>query len=360
MWGAKPRFINYFKGAKVMFYWNFSLFRCKIYFAFVKSSINLDIYLNYSKMKEDIQTTLFNLIKQKIAGTDSIGAALSDVLNISQDAVYRRYRGETALTIQEVKKLCLHYDISFDALAELQKGKVVFNYPPLETFDFSLESYLEGILKAFQHLKSLGSPEIVLSVNNTHFFQLLNFPQLVRFRLYFWAKTHLHKEEYRKDLFKHEKTSEAAFSLGKEILQIYNSIPSKEIFDPELMRGFLRQIHYYYKSHLFEDPEYAIFLCDRMLLMSSHMKAQADCGKKFMFGTDAPAFGNEFEMYLNETINTDSTFYFKSKELEGLYITHNIMNYLQTFDKQYVSDTKFILEKQLANSSLISIVKGKE
>ena len=311
-------------------------------------------------MKEDLQATLFELVKNKIAGKDSLGLALSDVLNISPDAVYRRYRGETHLTIQEIKKICITYSISFDALIEMQKGKVLFDYPPLDTFDFSLESYLEGILLAFQKLKSLGDPEIILSINNTHFFQLLNFPQLVRFKLYFWAKTHLHVEEYRKQLFKHEKTSESAFSLGKEILQIYNSIPSKEIFDPELMRGFLRQIHYYYKSHLFEDPEYAVFLCDRILLMSQHLKSQATCGKKFMFGTDAPAFGNEFEMYLNETINTDSTFYYKGKELQGLYVTHNIMNYLQTDDKQYVEDTLFILDKQLANSSLISIVNEKE
>ncbi len=311
-------------------------------------------------MKEDIQTTLFQLIKNKIAGQDSLGNALSDVLSISPDAVYRRYRGETHLTVQEVKRLCNHYGISFDALIELEKGKVVFSYPPFETYDYKLESYLEGILLAFQKLKTLGEPEIILTIKNTHFFQLLNFPQLVRFTLYFWAKTHLRVEEYKDQLFKHERTSDAAFSLGKEILSLYNSIPSKEIFDLELMRGYLRQIHYYYKSHLFDEPEYAVFLCERVEMMSAHLKAQATVGKKFMYGTSAPASGNDFEMYLNETINTDSTFYYKGKGLEGLYISHNIMNHLQTEDPNYVADTKLILEKQLANSSIISAVNEKE
>ena len=311
-------------------------------------------------MKENIQTTLFNLIKQKIAGEESIGNALSEVLNLSPDAVYRRYRNETALTINEVKKLCNHFSISFDALCEMGDGKVVFSYPPLNTFDFSLESYLEGILKAFQKLKSLSGPEIILSVNNIHLFQLLNFPQLVRFKLYFWAKTHLQIPAYKDQLFKHEKTSDNAFSLGKEILQIYNTIPSKEIYDFDFMRGFMRQIEYYYKSHLFEDPEYALFLFDRMLLMSTHLKEQANVGKKFMFGTQAPASGNTFEMFLNETINSDVTFYYSSKEQQGLYLTHNIMNYLETSNQSYVSDSKMIIDKQLANSSLISIVNEKE
>lgn len=311
-------------------------------------------------MKVDIQDSLFQLIKQKIAGEDALGNALSDVLHISPDAVYRRYRGETALTINEIKKICLHYNISFDALCEMGEGKVTFSYPPLNTFDFSLESYLEGILVAFQRLKSLDSPEMILSINNISFFQLLNFPQLVRFKLYFWAKTHLQIADYKDLPFKHEKTSETAFALGKEILQIYNTIPSKEIYDPEYMRGYLRQIHYYFKAHLFEDPEYALFLHDRILLLSSHLKAQASLGKKFMYSTEPPAAGNNFEMYLNETINSDATFFYASRETKGIYVTHNILNYLETTNEAYVNDTRHILEKQLANSSLISVVNEKE
>lgn len=311
-------------------------------------------------MKQDIQTTLFQILKQKIAGEESLGNALSDLLSISPDAVYRRFRNETPLTIHEMKKICVHYSISFDALCEMGDGKVVFSYPPLNTFDFSLESYLEGILMAFQKLKALSEPEIVLSVNNIHFFQLLNFPQLVRFKLYFWAKTHLQIPDYKNQAFKHEKTSDNAFALGKEILQIYNSIPSKEIYDFDFMRGFLRQIQYYYKAHLFEDPEYALFLYDRILLMSSHLREQASHGKKFTFGTQAPASGNDFEMYLNETINSDVTFYYQSKERKGLYLTHNIMNYLETTNESYVSDSRMIMDKQLTNSSLISIVNEKE
>ncbi|MFA7274298.1 MAG: hypothetical protein WC044_10530 [Crocinitomicaceae bacterium] len=311
-------------------------------------------------MKQDIQETLFRLIKQKLIGEEALGLALSDILSISSDAVYRRYRGETALTINEVKKLCGHFNISFDALCEMGDGKVIFSYPPLNTYDFSLESYLEGILIAFQRLKSLGEPEMILSINNLSLFQLMNFPQLVRFKLFFWAKTHLQIPDYKETKFAHERTSDSAFSLGKEILQIYNTIPSKEIYDLEYMRGFLRQIEYYFKAHLFEDPEYPLFLHDRISMLSAHLKEQATNGKKFIYGTQAPAKGNEFEMYLNETINSDATFYFKGKETEGLYITHNIMNYLETSNTAYVQDTVQILDRQLSNSSLISIVNEKE
>jgi hypothetical protein len=311
-------------------------------------------------MKPNIQTLIFQQIKLRLANQDSIGNALSEILHISPDAVYRRYRDETPLTANEIQKLCQHFDISFDKLANVGNGKVLFDYPPLNTYDFSLESYLEGIRERFVYLKSFTNPSMLLAINNVQFFQLLNFPQLVRFRLYFWAKTHLQIKDYAAEKFKHEKTSEKAFELGRDIIQLYNQIPSTEIFDPELMRGFMRQIWYYYKAHLFDDPSYALFLCDRALLMVQHLHDQASAGKKFIYGTQAPADGNMFNMYVNETINAETTFLYETNETKGLFISHNIMNYLHTSDEVYVSDTKKILDKQLANSSLVSVVNEKE
>jgi hypothetical protein len=94
-------------------------------------------------MKQDIQTEIFRLVKERISSSDSLGNALADILHLSPDAVYRRYRGETILSIQEAQRLAKHFDISLDALSSLSKGSVTFNYSPLNTYDFSLESYLE-------------------------------------------------------------------------------------------------------------------------------------------------------------------------------------------------------------------------
>ena len=79
-----------------------------------------------------------------------------------------------------------------------------------------------------------------------------------------------------------------------------------------------------------------------------------------MYGTQAPFSGNDFEMYYNETINPDSTYCFKSKEKSGLYLTHNMMNYLQTTNEEYVQETDQIVDKLMANSSLISVTNERE
>lgn len=311
-------------------------------------------------MKIDIQENLIKAIKEKIKGEDSIGNSLAEVLSLSQDAVYRRTRGETAFTIFEIQKICTHYEISFDSLVAVQSNHVVFTYNSLTEYDFSLDHYLEGILSGMKEIKSLSNPKMMLTVKDTPLFQFFNFPHLLRFKLYFWAKSFLNVDEYKQEQFAYEKISEKTFQTGKEILQIYNSVPSQEIYDYDFLRGFIRQIQYYFDAYLFKDPNFAVRLLSEMQELLNHMKAQVTIGKKFMYGTHPPANGNEFEVYLNQTCITESNYYFQSKEVNGLYLTHNMMNFLQTKDEKYINESEQILNKLFENSSLISKVNEKE
>lgn len=311
-------------------------------------------------MNKDIQTRLLELVKQKIGGKDTIGNALSDLLCIGSDAAYRRNRGETPLTIQEVEKICSHYSISFDTLMGLSETSVLFEYNPTHMYDFSLEGYLEGIAGAFRSLNQCTNPSIVMTIHNISVFQLLNFPRLTRFRLYFWAKTHLHMEEFRDQLHEEERITDNAFKLGAEILNLYVNIPTSECYDKEFLHGLLRQIQYYSNAQLFKDPEYALKLIDDVKCMADHIRAQTEIGVKFKYNDKPGKYGNTYDVYLNDTNNADTSFYYSSDEVDGIFLTHNQMNYLNTTDTVYVKETKLILEKQLANSSIISKVNQKE
>ncbi|MFT6923945.1 MAG: hypothetical protein ACJA1C_002965 [Crocinitomicaceae bacterium] len=311
-------------------------------------------------MQADYQKTIFEIIKRQTQGQDSLGNVVGDVLSLSADAVYRRYRGETHLTIYELEKLCKHFNISLDSLFEINKNKVIFEFQPLNEFDFSMDLYLESMRKALLQIKEQKNPEIIVLVNNTPIMQLLNYPHLVRFKLFFWAKTHLQVKEFQDQKFKYEKISPESFNTGLDALKMYNSIPSKEIYDPELLRGFVREVYYYFESEQFEDPQYAIYILDLLDRFVDHLKAQAAVGKKFVSTTEPPASGNNFEMYHNETLNGNTTIHYKTDDYQGLYVGHNLLNSVYTTDKAYIDDTVSVLNKQMANSSVISSVNEKE
>ena len=71
-----------------------------------------------------LQSDLLNLVRVKLSGGDSMGYVLSDVLHVSQDAAYRRLRGETALTIFEVQKICKAFDIDYRKVNSIVKVEV--------------------------------------------------------------------------------------------------------------------------------------------------------------------------------------------------------------------------------------------
>lgn len=311
-------------------------------------------------MKNDHQATIFSLIKQNMNPKDSLGHVVGEVLSLSSDAVYRRYRGETHLTIFELEKLSKAFSISLDSVFGMNKNMVLFNFKPLAEFEFSMDVYLQDMLNNVKALKSQKNPELILTIDNTPLLQLLNYPHLIRFKLFFWAKTYLRLKEYEDVDFGYEKISSKTFDIGLEVLKTYNSIPSKEIYDPELLRGYAREIYYYYRSRLIKDADYALYLLELLDRFLDHLKAQAAIGKKFVSKSEPPAFGNNFEMYFNETNNGNSSVFYTSDAGRGLYISHNMLNYVHTTDKVYLEDSTSVIKKQLDNSSMISTINEKD
>lgn len=311
-------------------------------------------------VRTDCQKAIFEIIKQQNQGQEALGTLVGDILSISQDAVYRRFRGETHLTIFELQKLCKHFNISLDSLFEINENKVIFEYQPLIEYDFSMDLYLKSMRWALTALSRQKDPELTILVNNTPILQLMNYPHLVRFKLFFWAKTYLRVPEYRNQKFKYDKISPESFNIGFESMKMYNSIPSREVYDPELLSGFAREVYYYYEAQQFEDPNYAIYMFELLGRFVDHLQAQAKVGKKYAPNMEPPTTGSEFEMYLNETLNGNTTILYKTSDFEGAYLGHNLLNFLHTTDSAYVADTKSILDKQMANSSLISVVNEKQ
>ncbi len=137
-------------------------------------------------------------------------------------------------------------------------------------------------------------------------------------------------------------------------MNAYNSVPSSEIYDGELLRGFAREIYVNYSSGAFENPHYAIFLFDQLKQFTKHLKHQAELGKKFIY-KDSPTNGANFQMFYNKTLNAITSTYYKTTNHEGLIITHNYMNTLHTDNQTYVSDSKKILDYVLAHSAPLSL-----
>lgn len=308
----------------------------------------------------DAQKRIFESIKEQLPTDESLVQVMMDTLFISQDAVYRRLRGEVELTLSETRNLCKKFKIDFNVLGTIERGRVEFTYNPLDRHQVNFKSYLIGMRDGLKRIKDLDDPHLIASINDTPIFQLFNLPDLTRFKFFFWAKTYLKIPEFDSLKFASEKIDPEVLQISIEAHNLYNSIPSTEIYSHESLRGTLRQIQYYFDARLFEDPHYALKLLDDLIELLMHMKKQAEVGRKFALNNEPVTSGNEFQMYSNDTYIYDNTYFFEWDSGSAVYFSHNIMNYLTTSDPHYTNETKLILDQFMNNSCLISQANAKE
>jgi len=81
--------------------------------------------------KKNLQEKLFDEIKIQLPSGAKLVDILSNQLNISCDATYRRLNGKVPLTIFETKTLLDLYDISIGNISSGKKGKILFKYNSL-------------------------------------------------------------------------------------------------------------------------------------------------------------------------------------------------------------------------------------
>lgn len=76
--------------------------------------------------ESELQQQLFLAIKSRLATDASVADEIAALPGIITDSVYRRMRGEKALTYDELYKIATQYRISIDQLMNINTGAIMF------------------------------------------------------------------------------------------------------------------------------------------------------------------------------------------------------------------------------------------
>lgn len=301
--------------------------------------------------EKQLQSSLLNLVGKKLKKNQNITTILMDVLDLNKDAVYRRVRLETDLTLNELQKISAYFEISIDAVMNEKENVAFFDFYPLSENGFSIDNYLNFIHRQVTFIAKLERPEIILTVNNTPFFSLFDFPDLLRFKLFFWAKNQINQENYQTMKLEDFEFDKKQLQLIFDIASVYASIPTIELYDPITFQGLVREIDFYHTSNEMTSQT-AIQLLDNFQSMIDHMNAQAESGRKSVFGKQEKKA--TIEIYYNEILNATALFYYSAKTSEGLYIAHNFLSPITISNEKYILETKQVLQNIINHSSKIS------
>jgi transcriptional regulator with XRE-family HTH domain len=308
----------------------------------------------------ETQALLFQQIKNSIPQNLSLVDEVSDLLNISSDSAYRRIRSGKSLSIDELQKLCSHFNISLDKLFNIKTNHILFSASDINHIHFSFEDYMAFVQASLSQFARSENLEMIYSAQDIPLFHHFRHPELAAFKVFFYLKAVLLFPEYVNKKFSFEDTLETTMKIGKKIIQTYERIPAKEIWNQETINSFLRQIEFSFDIGVFENPEDAFILCDRLDEEINHIKLQAERGYKYTEQDSSNNSNDNYQLYSSEVIVGDNTILVNMDKSQITYLTYNVLSLLSTSDVHFCQSTEKHLRNVISKSALISSVSERE
>lgn len=310
---------------------------------------------------DNLQLQLFSYLKEVIPTHLSIVDELGDLLNISPDSVYRRIRGEKELSINELKQICVRYQLSLDHLLELNQDSVLFKAPGMNELSVEFEDYLSDMLKQFKYFNSFEKKEMNYLCKDSTLWNFYLFPELAAFKTFFWSKTiNQHPDLHHKAFSFEEFPFTDCFKIGQKILQEYNQIPSLELWNLESMHSTINQISYYRDAGNFKSHEDFELVLESFLKTINHLQLQTEKGFKFMPGATDISYKAPIQFYINELILGNNTMVINLNGKSLTMVTYSVLHYLFTRNPNFCARVLDSFNILLSRSTLISKSAEKE
>lgn len=304
-----------------------------------------------------IQNAIFNEIKNRPQNKKSSRALveeLAQLLNVSTDSAYRRLRCEKFLTLDELEKISVHFNVSFDKhLALSDSNSVVFKVA-LDQENTTLDAFLEGICADLEKIVAHPEHKLIYSAKEVPIFHFMQVPELAAFKMFYWMKTLFQMPEYDNLSFSFDFISEKHLALAKRISELYSKANCYEIWNFESVHSFIAQTEFYFQSGMMY-RETAVQLLDKFRDLMAHLKKQADVEYKFAVKAQVPKnHPKNFHLYFNEIILSDNTIYAEVGDISMCYIPHALLYYMTTTDRAYCDHLHKVMEGVMRKSTKIS------
>lgn len=306
----------------------------------------------------EMQSNFISWVKEKADQNQSFVDDLAELLNVSKDSAYRRVRGETLLTFNEISKISAHYKVSLDSFLNLSSSAVVFNTRQIGK-NLSFTDYLRSLEAHLRLVSGANEKNMIWAAKDIPILHYFQSPALTKFKLFFWQKTIVNAEDQDVDHYDPESMDQEMVSITKSIWNLYCKIPSSEIWSDETLNITLRQIEYYYECGLITKDE-TLHLIDEFIGIIRHLKKLASVGRKYPMGGDDYPDNGSYHLFYNEIAIGDNTIFFQINEKKVVFLTYNMLNVLSTMDDDFCNETEHYLQNILHKSTPLSVSSEKE
>ena len=167
--------------------------------------------------QDSIQSSFLERVRKLLPPNLSFADDLAEILVISRDSAYRRIRGETILSLDEVKKICAHYNVSLDVLLSPNDEMVSFHHRKIDYRNFTFEHWLKSVLGNLEMVCTFPEKELFYGAKDIPLFHYFNYPTLAAFKMFFWMRTYHRYPQFANQKFTPEIITKDLLETGKRL-----------------------------------------------------------------------------------------------------------------------------------------------
>ena len=275
------------------------------------------------------QERFFKRLARRFEKKGDMVAGVGKALHLGRDAVYRRLRGETILSTDELYLLAEHFSIK---LQPDRKGPAQVSYPtavfqPENEVDFyrGFADQCEWALKLPGLSVDYATPELPI------YFELFA-STLLSFKTYVYGLTAWNFEKWRKVSFRPELINPEVLEMAKPLRDALFNIPGRELWSVRILDTTLRQIEHAVDIGRLPDYEQVKKMYEELDAVIDHMEDMTHRGKRFAPGTTPTATSPDLFVYHNEMTNTNHVTMVKSDTISFFFSNIVTPNYVHTSD----------------------------
>ncbi len=306
------------------------------------------------KSEPQIQNHFISRFKQVLPPGIGMAEEIADLLDVSIDSAYRRIRGETELTIDEIFKISKKYAISIDEVFSNQADTVTFAYTKLTDSVTNFESYLTRLTNHLKTISKFENKKIYYVAEEIPMFYSFYSKKLTEFKLFYWQRSVLNISDYQQVKFSYGFVPEALVNMAHSAFHEYLAIPSVEVWTDETVNTGLRQIQFYFDSGIL-NKETSLELLAEYKKMIEMVHRNAETGRKNISDKN-----DTYSLYSSDVVLGTNCIYAIMGEARYSYISFNTINSLTTNNPEFCEETEHWMRNLEKKSTLISGVGEKQ
>jgi transcriptional regulator with XRE-family HTH domain len=308
-------------------------------------------------VKQQSQVHFLKNIQQTTSSNIAFVDEIADLLGISNDSAYRRLRGETSLTFNELGLLCRHYKVSFDSFNSAPDMQIVpFRYKKLLRSKENFVEYLKELCSEMNRVRQSRSSDkhIIYAGQGLPIFHYFKFPMLTAFKTFYWFKSIMNVDELQNEVFTPEMIDDEIIELSNTLFKYYLEVPSTEIWVDSTVMGTINQIRFYWDSGMFANMNDALAVCADVRALIEYISKTCVTGKKQDDFDKPTIFGERLSLYFSEIEIEKVSVLVRLGGISRIYLDQMTCGSIHTEHHAYAEETADWLDSIISKSNLIS------